>query len=277
MSQAALIRRTPHPHTRDSLASELRALGLTPGMNLLVHCSMRRIGFIVGGAQTLLLALLDAIGPQGTLMVPTHTSFNTDPARWENPPVPADWVQTIRDHTPAFDPQRTPSNLMGQLAELVRTCPDARRSPHPVGSFAALGPAAATLVDHHPLLHEFGETSPLARHYDLDGHVLLLGVGHERNTSLHLAEHRADFPAKSTISEGCAMLVDGQRAWVSYPMLALDTDDFPRLGRDFEAAHASPTLHIATIGGATARLIHQPTLVDFATDWMELHRHPDED
>ncbi|RDV38475.1 aminoglycoside N(3)-acetyltransferase [Bradymonadaceae bacterium TMQ3] len=276
MSHADLIRRTHAPHTLATLTRELRALGISPGINLLVHCSMRRIGFIAGGAQTLLQALLDTIGPHGTLMVPTHTSLNTDPARWENPPVPAEWVQTLRDASPAFDPLRTPSHLMGQLAELLRTWPGSRRSPHPVGSFAALGPAASKLVDNHPLLNEFGESSPLARLYDLDGYILLLGVGHERNTSLHLAEHRADFPAKSTITEGCAMLVDGRRTWLTYPMLALDTDDFPALGRDFEASHSAPDVRLAKVGNATSRLIHQPTLVDFATDWMELHRHPDD-
>ena len=276
MSQADLIRRTDTPHTRATLTRDLRDLGVAPGMNLLVHSSMRRIGYIVGGAQTLLDAILDALGPDGTLMVPTHTSLNTDPARWENPPVPADWIKTMRDAIPAFDPLRTPSHLMGQLPELLRTWPGARRSSHPVGSFAALGPAATELVDHHPLLNEFGESSPLARLYDLDGHILLLGVGHERNTSLHLAEHRADFPSKSFIQEGCALLIDGQRAWKNYPMLALDTDDFPALGRDFEASHTAPEVRTSKIGNAAARLIHQPALVDFATDWMELHRHPDD-
>jgi aminoglycoside 3-N-acetyltransferase len=56
----------------------------------------------------------------------------------------------------------------------------------------------------------------LSRLYDLDGSVLLLGVDHDNNTSLHLAEYRADWPGKAYVTSGAAMLVDGERQWVSF-------------------------------------------------------------
>src|SRR5215218_9297419 len=92
-------------------------------------------------------------------------------------------------HDPADDAALRPGH--DAVAELVRTWPGARRSEHPQLSFAALGPAAAALTAGHSLAEGLDERSPLARLYDQDAKVLLLGVGHERNTSLHLAEYRS--------------------------------------------------------------------------------------
>ena len=104
------MRRTESPLTRRSLARTLRACGLARGQVVLVHSSMSKLGWIVGGAEVVILALLDVIGQEGTLMMPTHTSDNSDPARWENPPVPEAWWPVIRRrrrHT--IPPQRQPA------------------------------------------------------------------------------------------------------------------------------------------------------------------------
>ena len=87
------------------------------------------------------------------------------------------------------------------------------------------------------LTEDSGERSPLARLYELDGHVLLLGVEHWNNTSLHLAEFRADYPGKRTLRTGSAMLVDGRRQWVTYETLQTYGDDFGEIGAAFDAAH----------------------------------------
>ena len=86
-----------------------------------------------------------------------------------------------------------------------------------------------------PLAFGMGEGSPLAGVYDLDGRVLLLGVGYNNNTSMHLAEYRADYPTKTVEPEGAPVAVDGCRQWVVFDELDLVTDDFERIGRDFEA------------------------------------------
>src|SRR5271170_2297235 len=149
------------PYTVRSLRSELRALGLAAGSTVLVHSSARSLGFVAGGTQAVVQALLDALGPAGTLVVPTHTPDNTDPAEWLNPPVPESWWPAIRIQGPGFDRSRTPSRWMGVIAETVRTWPGALRSDHPHVSFAAVGRHAVSVTGSHKLDDALGEGSPL--------------------------------------------------------------------------------------------------------------------
>ena len=114
-----------------------------------------------------------------------------------------------------------------------------------------------------------GITSPLGRVYDLEGSVLLLGVGHDSNTSLHLAEYLATWPSKRTHEEGAAVCVDGERRWVTFTDVDIDEDDFPAIGAAFEATGSTRRRRV---GHTTAALMPQRPLVDFATRWMTEHR-----
>jgi aminoglycoside 3-N-acetyltransferase len=269
MSEKSVVERTDTPLTVTSLAGQLRACGLAEGQIVLVHLSMSKLGWIVGGAEAVVLALLDAVGESGTIMMPTNSGNNTDPYEWQHPPVPEAWWQTIHDHTPAYNPLTAPTRGMGVVPELFRTWPGAVRSAHPAFSLAALGPRAEYLVADHALTEDTGDRSPLGKLYELDGHVLLLGVGHGNNTSLHLAEFRAKYPGKHALRTGSAMLVNGQRRWVAYETLDTDAGDFGEIGDAFDRAHDVP---IQQIGGAQVRFFRQRPLVDFAVAWMEQNR-----
>jgi aminoglycoside 3-N-acetyltransferase len=260
------------PLARTSLAEQLRISGLGEGQTVLVHMALSKLGWIPGGTQAVIQAFLDDVGETGTLMMPTHNSENTDPAEWQHPPVPESWVQVIRDNTPAFDPALSPTREMGIVAESFRRWPHVLRSNHPVVSFAAHGKNAEFLLREHSLEDGLGEASPLGRLYELDGYVLLLGVNHANNSSLHLGESRANFPTKRRVKAAAAMFINGKREWHSYESLDYNADDFATLGKAFDEAHAQP---IGKIAQAEVRFFKQRALVDFAKDWMEKNRKLD--
>jgi aminoglycoside 3-N-acetyltransferase len=150
-----------------TIAAELRGLGLKAGDRVVVHSSLRAVGRAAGGPEAVVDAFLDVLGPGGTLMVPTFTYTTT---RFQ----------------PALEPART-----GALAEAVRRRDDAVRSLHPTHSVAVLGPEAQALCAGHENLAATDRGTPLDRLADAGGLVLLLGVGHIANTTVHVGEFRA--------------------------------------------------------------------------------------
>jgi aminoglycoside 3-N-acetyltransferase len=260
------------PHTVASLTADLTRLGVAPGDVVLLHSSNRSLGFVAGGAQAFVQALLDTLGPGGTLVVPTHTSDNCDPAGWQHPPVPEAWWPVIREQAPGFDKLRSPSRWLGVIPELVRTWPGALRSDHPRLSFAAIGAEADAVTRDHRLDDGLGEHSPLGAVYRLDGKILLLGCGHDTNTSLHLAEWRQ--PSSPRGEQGASIRrPDGTSHWVTFTDVLEDESDFAALGEAFEQQRspASPVT-VGRVGDATARLMSQRAAVDFATGWIAANR-----
>ena len=251
-----LIAATDRPRTRDSLAVDLSTLGVASGQLVMLHVSMRSLGFVVGGAMTLLDAVLDVLGPTGTLMMPAHSGDLSDPADWSAPPVPTAWVDQVRATLPAFDPARTPTWGLGVVPELFRTWPGVLRSAHPTVSLAAVGPLAAEIVSSHPLDDPHGEASPLARAYDRGVKLLLLGVGWNRATLLHLAERRAR-PDAEPVESGAPILRDGRRVWQNYRDYDSEPEQFARVG-DALAGRVATGL----VGSARAILADGRTLVD---------------
>jgi aminoglycoside N3'-acetyltransferase len=164
------------------LAGQLRGLGARAGGVLLVHTSFSRVGPVEGGPAGLIDALQQAVGSQGTVAMPTFTDD---------------------DDTP-FDPARTPCHGMGVVADTFWRRPGVLRadSPH---AFAAAGPAAPAIVAPQPVDVPHGPRSPVGYAHDLDAQVLLLGVGHDADTTVHLAENLAGVryrrPAHATVLE----------------------------------------------------------------------------
>jgi aminoglycoside 3-N-acetyltransferase len=270
LSEQDLVARTERPATVSSLVRDLRALGVEPGVTLFVHSSLSSLGWVAGAAQAVVVALQTAVGPDGTLVMPAHSTGLSEPAQWRHPPVPKSWWEAIRAETPAFDPKLTPTRGMGRIPETFRSGDGVLRSNHPHASAAAWGRHARFVTADHALDRGVGDGSPMARVYDLDGWVLLLGVGHARNTSLHLCEYRAHFPSRKTSPQGAPILVDGERRWVEFEDLEWDDEDFPQIGAAFEAE--TDEVRIGKIALAESRLMRQRALVDFGVRWMERHR-----
>jgi len=206
---------------------------------------------------------MDVVTEAGTIVMPTQTGEYSDPAQWENPPVPQAWWQIIRETMPAFDPQITPATFMGRTVEVFRTWPGALRSNHPIVSFAAWGRHAQYITAGHTLEYGLGEGSPLGRIYDLDGWVLLLGVGYDSNTSFHLAEYRA--PRAEQIVLGSPILEHGERVWKTYRDIKIDSEIFPEIGAKFEQ---NSVVKVSRVGSAESKLFRQRAGVDFAMQWL---------
>ncbi|HZF90706.1 AAC(3) family N-acetyltransferase [Streptomyces sp.] len=248
--------------TRDTLRGQLRDCGVRPGETLLAHSSLSSLGWVNGGAVAVVRALLDVLGPDGTLVVPAQTADLSDPATWSNPPAPEEWWSAIRDTMPAYDPLITPTRGVGVIPETVRTWPGALRSAHPQTSFAAVGPRAAEVIEGHAPDCRLGERSPLAKLEDMGARVLLLGAGYDACTSFHLAEYRIPSPLV-TVGR------PGPGGWETVTEVSISSDRFDALGHDFERDR--PVVR-GRAGAADVRLFPVADAVAYAEGWLARHR-----
>ena len=166
--------------TQQELVDDLRRLGVSQGMVLTVHSSLRAVGAIEGGAHTLIAALLEAVGEAGTLMVPTF-------------PKAADCATFSVEHTPSST---------GVLTEIFRTEFPSVRSLDPWHPFSALGADADEITRDHLHATTLGENSPLDKLVRLGGLVLQIGTRHDTNTLVHLAEVLCKMPYIKRRDEG---------------------------------------------------------------------------
>ncbi|SDB64320.1 aminoglycoside N(3)-acetyltransferase [Butyrivibrio sp. INlla16] len=251
------------------IVEALRKVGLQSGDTVMVHASLSQIGYVCGGAQAVIEALIEVVGDEGTIMMPTQSWKNLDPetgVHWDADE--ADWDK-IRENWPAYDKAITPTNTMGAVAEMFRSWPGAIRSDHPARSVAAWGKHAKYLTENHDLSNIFGEGSPIGKLYELGGKVLLIGVDYDKNTSIHLADVRAEYPGKYNCTEHSAVMENGERIWKAYETLFVDGEDFVDIGKAFEAVN---DVNKCMLGEAELRLMNQRELVDFAVSWIEKNR-----
>jgi aminoglycoside N3'-acetyltransferase len=176
---------------QDELLGQILALGVEPGAVLLVHTAFSRVAPVVGGPRGLIEALRAALGPHGTLVMPSMSDDDERP----------------------FDPSATACAGMGVVADTFWRLPGVRRSDSP-HAFAASGPAAAEVTAPHPLDLPHGADSPVGRVHALDGQVLLLGVGHDADTTVHLAESLAG--VRYRIQKSLTVLRDGRAVRYEY-------------------------------------------------------------
>jgi aminoglycoside 3-N-acetyltransferase len=176
----------------NDIAGPLRELGVEPGGVLLVHTSFRADRPVEGGPRGLIEALRDAVGSEGTLVMPSWSGNDDEP----------------------FDAGVAPASPdLGVVADMFRRIPGVRRSDH-CFAFAAAGPRAEAITSGLLPLPPHAPDSPVGRVHDLDGQVLLLGVGHDANTTLHLAELLAGVPYR--VPRHCTVLRNGRPIRVDY-------------------------------------------------------------
>jgi aminoglycoside 3-N-acetyltransferase len=256
-------------HDRASLAADLRELGLGVGDAVLVHSSMRSIGRVAGGAATLLAAFRDVLGPTGTLVVPAQTpdnSVTSDAFQRATAGMSQVEKRAYERSMPGFDRKRSPSFGVGAFAEYVRRLPDAVRSAHPQTSFSAVGARAATLMGVHDLHSHLGERSPVSALDAVGARSLMLGVGYESCTALHLAEYRrSSRPPMQRYRCYVRRGRNGRQRW-EFRAPRLDAAPFAAIGREIELVGVGLR---GRVGDAEARLMSIRPAVKIAIEWMD--------
>lgn len=265
---------TPAPHaevtagiaTRRSLGAELRTLGLQDGDAVLVHAGLRSLGPVLGGPDTVINALTDAIGASGTLLA--YCDWQIDETALDDP--------SLRDQVPPFDAARSRATRdHGAFPEMLRTTPGATRSGNPGASCTALGARADWFTADHPLDYGYGPDSPFGKLVAENGKCLMLGAPLDTMTLLHHAEQIADFPGKRLKTGDIPMRIDGDTVWRRYE--EFDTSDPPH-GQPDDYFATIVAAYLATGGGQRGKvaqadcvLVDAAPMVASAVDWMQTH------
>jgi aminoglycoside 3-N-acetyltransferase len=234
-------RLTTRPLAREEVVRQLLTLGVRPGGVLLVHTAFSRLRPVEDGPLGLIGALRTALGPDGTLVMPAMAD----------------------DDLHAFDPATSPCHGMGivadtfwRLAGVVRT-----DSPH---AFAATGPHAPAITRNQPVDIPHGPDSPVGRVHELDGQVLLLGVGHDANTTLHLAENLAG--VRYRLQAVATVMVAGRVTRCHYEEVDHCCENFSLMDRWLDAAGLQRR---GPVGQGEARLARSRDLVRVAVGHLQ--------
>jgi len=255
----------------------MKALGVRPGDILMVHCSLSSLGYVVGGADTVVIALLEVVGASGTLVAMTG---------WEHDPYhlnqwPAALQDAYRRDPPHFDPEVSEAvREYGRIPERIRTWPGARHSTHAEARFSAIGKAAKWITENQPWDHPGGPDSPLAKLVEADGSVLMLGAPLETLTVLHHAEELAKVPNKRLVTYSAPLRTPSGIEWrevhdidtsegaFPYEQVVGARDGFEVIG---EEALAGGIGNAGQVGESRSYLFPARPLVEFGMHWMEKH------
>lgn len=267
-------------HTRGSIIESLQKLGVQPGDLLMVHASLKAIGPVEGGAETVVAALRSAVGPSGTVM--GYASWDKSP--YEETLNGARLGDEARRSWPPFDPATAGTHRgFGLLNQFLVLAPGARRSARPDASMVAVGRLAETLTQPHELGHALGEGSPVERFVRLGGNVLLLGAPLNSVTALHYAEAVADIPNKRRVTYEMPIAGnDGEVVWKT----AADFDsngvlDCFAMEGEPDAVETIATAYVqlgrhrdGIVGSAPCYLFDAQDIVSFGVSYLEQHFRP---
>ncbi len=265
------------PVTRSELVRDMRGLGVREGGVLMTHVRMSSLGWVVGGTQTVVEAVLEAIGAEGTLMA--YAGWEDD--TWHMPSWPPEWQDAYRREMPPFDPHLAAADPeMGRFAERVRTWPGAVPSTAHEMRMVAIGPKAEWLTSDQSWDHPQGPDSPLAKLVEAEGQVLMLGAPLETLTILHHAEALVDSSEKRLVTYEVPVRQGDEVVWRTVHdhdtssrgafeyerFVPQGMDAFEAIGREALAAGCGVA---GPVGDSTSHLFEAKPLVEFAVWWMD--------
>lgn len=219
---------------RRRVTEQLLDLGVERGGVLVVHTAFSNVGPIEDGPVGLIESLEAAVGPYGTLVMPSMTDDDDRP----------------------FNPRETPCITMGVVADSFWRRPGILRSDNP-HAFAAGGPMAAAIAAPHPLEVPHGADSPIGRVYAFDGQILLLGVGHDANTTIHLAENMTNVRYRR--SGHVTVVEEGRPVQLAYSEVDHCCRKFDLMNEWLDVAGRQ---HRGVVGRGEARLMRSRDVVE---------------
>jgi aminoglycoside 3-N-acetyltransferase len=257
---------------KSKIITDLHGLGVRAGDTLMIHASVKSIGWVVGGPDVVLSAIMDVLTNAGTLMM--YASWEEGPYTMEG------WSEERKraylEECPPFEPASSRAyRKWSILAEYLRTWPGAFRSSNPECSMVAVGAHAEWLTADHPMNYGFGKNSPLDKLCQASGRVMLLGCPLSEVTLLHYAEYLAKIPNKPIVHYRQPVLIEERTQWVNVEELdsnkpmgrwKRDEDVFESLVKDFITAN---NIQSGRIGNARCFLFEANELNEFAVSWLE--------
>lgn len=252
------------PVTKDMLVEALKKLGVRSSQILEVHASLGSFHYVIGGARTVVDALMEICGQSGTLLMPMQTADNSEPSDWNHPPVAPELWPDVRKSMPPYDPNASDIPGIGEVAENFRHREGVVISNHPSVSYAAWGRYARLLCNRQSLHFPLAEESPTARLYELKGNVLLIGCDMDKCTCMHLAEYRTD--CRPIRICGASVKNGEETVWRKYLDLAVESDGFVRVRQRMERKNM---IQKTMLGGSEIMYFSAVDAIDEATRYLE--------
>lgn len=242
-----------------SLRTDLLALDLPAGGVVIVHSGFKALGPVDGGPDAVARALVAVVTERGgTLLAPTFTTNLIDPGTWPVPPT-AEARARLMAEMPLFDAATSAPHKMGAIAQALWRLPGAVRSDHPVTSWVAHGPRAVELTRDHPRDDPEGIDGPVGRAYRADATVLLLGVEHDADTTIHLAESLLEMPHLFILPDRYPQAEPGGgRSWRAVKKTTKCSDGFLKVQPHLDAAKV---VQQARVGDAAVQLLRSRDIV----------------
>jgi len=235
--------------TKEHIAEGLQKLGFQKGDIVFVHSSLSSFGYVKGGADAVIDALLETVGEEGTVMMPALT------------------YSTVNARQPIFDVKHTPC-VVGRIPETFRLRQEAKRSLHPTHSVAAIGAKAEYLtIGHEKDMTPCSRTSPYGKLVELGGYILFIGVDLRCNTTFHAMEEWANVPGRfGAIEQLHVIYENGNDILVPSKRHAGPSNDFLKMEAPLLEAGI---MRIGKIGNATLRLVAAKPMAEMTMKTLE--------
>lgn len=270
-SQAEVVEKTKRPITKVDIVKGLKKLGLKADSKIEVHTKLSSFGYIINKEYDIIDALMDIV-KDGVIIMPAHTSENSDPTYWENPPVPKEWVEIIKENKRPFDKQLYVPERVGKTPIAFLRYPNVERTNHPIESLAVYNQTSDPTWVYHSLDQD-DDIHPLYKLVQEKGKILFLGTDFQTCTSVHLTEKYAETVVKK--EDTIKLVEDDKIVKKTYRIYEFDDDidHFEEIAKRYiNEYEGTSSYKQVKIGLATCTLIDAEALYDIAYEFHINHK-----